>query len=178
MYKVALVLSVAIWAVVIANIFSTPTDVRRRVRMLREAYGKTTPAIHALRHARSQEHEHARQYVHCSRATCSFPGCTDDVDCRVVEFPTRSGGHEFAIVCDGAAIAGVAGRARAVIDEQPRQRGSRAVALSAGVGFAQSGHGLTDVSELVVQRRSEHVPPSGHRFDRGPLRVPRPKTPA
>ena len=48
MYKVALVLSVAIWAVVIAIIFSTPTDVRRRVRMGRETKGKTTPAIRAL----------------------------------------------------------------------------------------------------------------------------------
>jgi hypothetical protein len=132
--------------------------------MGRETKGKTTPAIRALCHARCQEHEHARQYLHCPRATCCFPGCTDDVDCRVVEFPTRSGGHELAIVCDGPAIAGVAGRARAVIDEQPRQRGSRAVPLSDRVGLAQCGNGLTDVCELVVQRRSEHVLPSGHRW--------------
>jgi hypothetical protein len=132
--------------------------------MGRKAKGMTTPAIRPLCHARCQEHEHVREYLYCPRATCSFPGCTDDVDCRVVQFPTRSGGHEFAIVKRGPGFAGVAGRARAVIDEQPCQRGSRAVALSARVGFAQSGNGFTDVSELVEQRRSEHVPPSGHRL--------------
>ena len=43
MYMVALVLSVVTWAVVIAVIFSTPTDVCRTVHMLKSTRGKTTP---------------------------------------------------------------------------------------------------------------------------------------
>jgi hypothetical protein len=48
MYKVALVLSVVIWAVIVAVIFSAPTDVRRTVQMLRDTRGKTTPPVSSL----------------------------------------------------------------------------------------------------------------------------------
>ena len=48
MYKVALVLSAVIWAVVIAVILSTPADVRRTVQMLRDTRGKTTPTFSSI----------------------------------------------------------------------------------------------------------------------------------
>ena len=53
MYKVALVLPVVIWAVVVAVFFSAPTDVRRTVvrrtvQMLRDTRGKTTPPVSSL----------------------------------------------------------------------------------------------------------------------------------
>ena len=45
MYKVALVLSVVVWAVVVAVILSAPTNVRRTVQILRDTSGKTTPPV-------------------------------------------------------------------------------------------------------------------------------------
>jgi|SRR5450631_217083 len=42
MYKVTLVLSVVVWAVVVTVIFSAPVNVRRTVQILRDTIGKTT----------------------------------------------------------------------------------------------------------------------------------------
>ena len=43
MYQVVLVFSLVIWAFVIAIIISSPSDVRRTVRLLRRTGGKPTP---------------------------------------------------------------------------------------------------------------------------------------
>src|SRR5665648_242669 len=44
-YKVVLVLSLVIWALVIAIIVSSPSDVRRTVQLLRGTRGTTTPPV-------------------------------------------------------------------------------------------------------------------------------------
>ena len=49
MYKVVLVLSLVIWALVIAIIVSSPSDVRRTVQLLRGTRGTTTPPVLTLR---------------------------------------------------------------------------------------------------------------------------------
>jgi hypothetical protein len=85
MYKLALVLSLVIWAVVIAIIFSTPTDVRRTVQMLKDTRGKTTPPSSASLRARSEADQHGRKYVHSPGATCSPLGRTEDLDARMVQ---------------------------------------------------------------------------------------------
>jgi len=43
MFKVVLVFSLVIWALVIAIIVSSPSDVRRTVQLLRGTSGTTTP---------------------------------------------------------------------------------------------------------------------------------------
>jgi len=48
MYKVVLVLSLVIWALVIAIIVSSPSDVRRTVQLLRGTRGTTTPPVITL----------------------------------------------------------------------------------------------------------------------------------
>lgn len=49
MYKVVLVLSVVIWAFVIAIMISSPSDVRRMAQLIRGAGGKTSPPVLARR---------------------------------------------------------------------------------------------------------------------------------
>jgi hypothetical protein len=48
MYKVVLVLSLVMWAFVIAIIVSTPSDARRALRLLRGTSGKATPPFSPL----------------------------------------------------------------------------------------------------------------------------------
>lgn len=146
MYKVALVFSIVMWAFVIAIILSTPTDVRRTVRMLRDTRGKTAPPIRAYSHARSELDEHSREHVRSPRATGSALDRTADLDARVVELLACSRSDEFVIVCDGdrPIVRGVAERVGAVTDVERHQLGSHGAALPTSVGFAHSSNGSSN----------------------------------
>ena len=49
MYKVVLVLSIVLWAFVIAFMISSPSDVRRTLQLIRSTGGKTTRPVLARR---------------------------------------------------------------------------------------------------------------------------------